>query len=255
MFLSPEKFALLIAIASGIPILLIVFVSFLLFHQNNLRKQQELNIMEAMLTTQEDERKRIASDLHDQIGPQLVGVKLLISIDQSSLSEKQSGNLAFAKSKLDEAIIEVRNISHNLYTGNIDAIGLTASLQEAAKSLESGNKKIVMDLNVDEQNLSYTHQINLYRICLELISNSLKHSNGDEISIQLKEDKDLIQLSYRDNGTSTTNSLTPTTFSKGLGMQSVKNRIRLLRGEILSYSTDYSKGSDFSFRFKKEKVN
>lgn len=246
MFLPPEKFVLLIAFASGIPIIFIVFISILLFKQNNMRKQQELDVMHAMLTTQEDERKRIASDLHDQIGPQLVGAKLLISFDSSSLSEKQSANLVTAKQKLDDTITEIRNVAHNLYSENIYEIGLVESLREEVRNLESTNKHFILNLNILDSTIPYLYQINIYRICLELISNSIKHSSGDTIFLSLSEVGDAFILDFNDNGT----TLSMKNNAKGIGLQNIRNRIKLLGGEIIEFPNNFLQGAHFAFKFK-----
>jgi len=246
MFLSPEKFALLIALASGIPILFIGFFSFLLFKQNNLRKKREIDIMNAMLQTQEEERKRIAQDLHDQIGPQLSGIKLLISTNRDNHPEKAIENISSAKRKLDEAITEIRNISHNLYSGNVAEIGLIESLKETIHGFENFNKQFILNFQIEENTLTYIQQINIYRICLELIYNSIKHSSGDTITLSMYDLNHFIHLDYSDNGKSNPNK----SQSNGIGLKNIQNRVQLLGGETINFTQDYSQGAQYSFRFK-----
>jgi two-component system, NarL family, sensor kinase len=244
MFLSKEEFILLIAIASGVPIILIGFVAALLFRQNNQRKMKQIEIRDAMLSTQENERKRIARDLHDHIGPLLTGIKLEISFDSNTLSEKQTRNLEKAKKDCDLTIQEIRSISHDLYSSNITSIGLIASLQETIKSLSNDTFIFNLNFSIDDSKLSYDFQINLYRICLELINNSIKHSSGNAIFLSLTDTNRVIHLEYNDNGISQAHQE-----SIGIGLQNLKNRIKLLNGEIIDFSEDFSEGAKFKFLF------
>jgi two-component system NarL family sensor kinase len=246
MFLTKEEFILLIALSAGVPIFLIGYVSFLLLRQNNLRKQKQIEIRDAMLMTEEKERKRIAQDLHDQITPFIAGIKYEISFNTSTSQDKINFNIEKAKHDLTTLIGEIRNISHNLYSTKIINLGLFKSLQESLQGFESANKEINVSSNIDEEKLSYQFKVNVYRICMELINNSMKHSNGQKINIRLDETGNYIYLEYKDNGNISGNSS-----GDGIGMQNIRNRVNLLNGKVVNFTTTFEKGANYLFEFLK----
>ncbi len=246
MFLTKEEFILLIALSAGVPIFLIGYVSFLLLRQNNLRKQKQIEIRDAMLNTEEKERKRIAQDLHDQITPFIAGIKFEISFNSSTSQEKINFNIEKAKQDLTSLIGEIRNISHNLYSTKIINLGLIKSLQESLQGFESSKKEIHVSSNIKEEGLPYQFKVNIYRICMELINNSIKHSNGSNINIRIDETGNIIYLEYKDNGNSSEKNS-----SDSIGLQSIRNRVNLLNGNVINFSTTFEKGAYYLFEFRK----
>jgi two-component system NarL family sensor kinase len=246
MFLTKEEFILLIALSAGVPIFLIGYVSFLLLRQNNLRKQKQIEIRDAMLLTEEKERKRIAQDLHDQITPFIAGIKYEISFNTTTSQDKINFNIEKAKHDLTTLIGEIRSISHNLYSTKIINLGLIKSLQESLPSFGSANKEINVASNINEEKLSYQFKVNVYRICMELINNSMKHSNGEIINIRLDESGNYIYLEYKDNG-----NIDKKQSGDSIGIQSIRNRVNLLNGKIVNFTTTFEKGAYYFFEFLK----
>ena len=246
MFLSTEKFILLILLASGVPVFLIALVSYLLYKQNNAKKLEEVKLLNAILLSQEEEQNRIAQDLHDQIGPELSSIKMLISYSNDSLSMKQIHNLNLAKSMLDKLVTEIRTISHNLKSSRIAEIGLSTSLHEIASHFNNSPFQIYLDIHIDDLQLSYQQQVNIYRICLELISNSVTHSNGNRIDLCLHPFKNFLQMEYTDNGSSNN-------YYKqdgGAGLANIKNRIKLLDSRIFYFTDNFKLGAHYIFHFR-----
>lgn len=246
MLLSKEDFIILISIASGTPIILTAFVSYLLLRNNDLRKKRQIELLDAMLATQETERKRIAQDLHDQISPLLVGIKLQLSFENENLSENQIRILSNARNDLNRAIDEMRIISHDLYSSNITSIGLNESLRESIVAYDGIKKQIDFKFSIDETELSYVFKINIYRICSELIGNSIKHSNGNLIFLAITEENNIITLNFEDNGSNVNSS----NENDGIGLQNIKNRVELLGGKIMDFSNTFEIGAKYKFLFK-----
>lgn len=170
----------------------------------NLINEQELKTYEAMMEGQEEERKRIAVDLHDRLGSMLSTVKLLFSaldtkIDQALDENKQQ--YTKANLLLDEACVEVRRISHNLSTGMVSSFGLQTALEELADSIDDSGI-ISCNLNVYgmEERVNTKLEVAIYRMIQEIINNILKHANATKISIQLNKTEDSINISIEDNG-------------------------------------------------------
>lgn len=209
-------------------------------------RDQELKSMEAMMKGQDEERKRIARDLHDRLGSMLSTVKLHFSSVEEEiklLQQKQKTAYDSALDMLDEAVDEVRKISHNLHSGAIAKFGLKTAVNQLIQAIQSANSIRIsfMDNGVDPE-LYQGIEVELYRIIQELLSNTLKHSGADEAIIQLNFSSGLITFSYEDNGKGMDTSRLSE--SDGLGMQSIESRVRKIGG---TYSIDSRPGHGFTF--------
>ena len=196
-------------------------------------KEQTLSTAFARLEGIEEERKRIARELHDGIGVKLSTAKLYFApIDNqlADLSQKDQEKFQKANNILDEAYIEVRKISHNLASPSLSNLGLLGELKLLAKRIEGAKqmKVNIMTHNLQE-GLAPNIEIVSYRIISELITNVLKHAQATEINIQLNLFDDLFNLMVEDNGigfdqTQTTNTKT------GLGLENIQSRVEALQG-------------------------
>ncbi|MGZ5245304.1 MAG: tetratricopeptide repeat-containing sensor histidine kinase, partial [Bacteroidia bacterium] len=200
---------------------------------NNLLKEQEIKAISAMIKGQEQERQRIAEDLHDRLGSLLSTVKL----NFSGLEKK--ANIALADSDqyrkgiflLDEACTEVRKIAHNMASGVLQKYGYLTAVNELKSSIESSNQVKVnlyshnTDIPVDKET-----EINLYRITQELVSNILKHAAATEINIQYTIIENTINLIVEDNGRGFNYQEKQNV--KGMGISNVFARVSKLEGNI-----------------------
>ncbi|MDY8136080.1 sensor histidine kinase [Aquimarina sp. 2201CG5-10] len=188
----------------------------------------------AMIEGQEDERKRIASDLHDRLGSMLSMVKLHYqSVEKNIEHLNISNQRQYSKANLllDKACAEVRNIAHNMVSGTLTKFGLIAALDDLKDSLEDNNT-VNIDLIVHgfKNRLEQKNEINIYRIIQELISNVLKHANASEIVIQLIFNQNGLNLIVEDNG----NGFEVNNISKdgGMGLKNVLSRVDEIKGEL-----------------------
>lgn len=211
-----------------------------------LMQEQELKSIDAMLKGQDEERQRIAQDLHDRLGSILSTVKLHFSTMEEEirkLQDKQHQSYVLATEMLDEAVDEVRKISHDLHTGSVSKFGLKTAVNQLIQALESGNTLRIrfMDNQIDPMNFA-PFEVELYRIIQELLSNTLKHAEAKEVNMQLTKSEGFITFSYEDNGKGM--NVQKLDESQGLGMVSIQNRVRKINGRS---TIDSMPGHGFTF--------
>ncbi|WP_083629501.1 tetratricopeptide repeat-containing sensor histidine kinase [Tenacibaculum agarivorans] len=210
----------------------------------DLLKKQELKSINDMLLAQEQERKRIAQDLHDRLGSMLSMVKLHFKSVEENVEALVKNNIRqykTANNLLDEACEEVRKIAHNMSSGVLAKFGLIPALKELTNSLnESDNIDIeFIDYGIDNR-LENNLEINLYRIIQELFSNVLKHSQASEISLQLIKNKKRLSIIFEDNGI----GFDPNSKVEGIGLKNIKSRIIKFNGQL---EIDSGKGNGTTF--------
>lgn len=199
----------------------------------DLLKDQELKSISAMLEGQEQERKRIAEDLHDRLGSLLSTVKLHFAAFGNNLRTKELEIPQYASANvlLDEACEEVRRIAHNMLSGVLVQFGLVPALRELADSIESSSdiKVNVSAFGLDER-LESRVEIEIYRIIQELVNNILKHAQASEINIQLTRQDSLLNIMVEDNGQGFDTS--DVRNSKGIGLKNMAYRAEKIGGSF-----------------------
>lgn len=219
-------------------------------HEQKIEKllsDQELKSINAMMEGQDIERKRIAQDLHDRLGSMLSTVKHHFSAMESKITELRDQNMEQYKTAinlLDDAVREVRHISHDMLSGTLVKFGLAAALEDLKNSIEVPGK-LTVELNLFglDQRLENEVEIALYRIIQELVGNSLKHAKASEMSIQLTLSDDNLNVMVEDNGRGfDAHNIT----SDGIGLQNIYERIERQNG---TYHLDASIGRGTTFVF------
>ncbi|MFZ6012530.1 MAG: tetratricopeptide repeat protein [Bacteroidota bacterium] len=205
---------------------------------DELLRDQEIKSLRAYLNGQDEERKRLAVDLHDRLGSTLSATKLYFGSLNGSGAENQQ-SLEKASQLLDTAVEEVREISHNLLSGAITKFGLATALQELKETITNSNR-LNMELFIHglDGRLDTKAELHLYRIIQELVSNALKHANASEITVQLTKQANELILTVEDNGVGFDHQIK--LISKGVGLQNVESRIQSLEGTML---IDSNKGN------------
>ena len=207
-----------------------------------LLRDQEVKTTYAKLEGQDEERKRIAQDLHDRVGSILSTVKLYFDGFNSKLDTMHSQSLenhGKANELLDEAVSEVRKIAQNIHSGTLTKFGLKAEL-EALSELLIESKKIDIQITTFglEERLPVALEIKIYRIIQELVSNILKHAKATKINIQLNQFKEVINIIVQDNGIGFDEDKVKE--KDGMGLKSIRSRVYNLHGSII---IDTGKGS------------
>ncbi|MFY0602751.1 MAG: sensor histidine kinase [Flavobacteriaceae bacterium] len=198
----------------------------------DLLKKQELKSINDMIFAQEQERKRIAQDLHDRLGSMLSMVKVHFKSVEENIEKLIKDNVTqykTANNLLDEACEEVRKIAHNMSSGVLAKFGLVPALNELINSLKESSKVEIEFIDHGLGNrLENDLEINVYRIIQELFSNVLKHSKASEVSLQILKKKNRLSIIFEDNGIgfNSDESL------KGMGLTNIKSRITKFDGQM-----------------------
>jgi signal transduction histidine kinase len=183
-------------------------------NQLELKHQQEQ--LEHFINGTEEERKRLAADLHDDVGTRLASFRMKLSRDLDNIP---------IKTELDEIIQNVREISHNIMPSSIALFGLDVSVSQLAKSFEvSGKIHFETDIQ-GTSTLDTNTSLALYRVLQELINNTLRHSNAGNVKINSRSAGNNFELEYSDDGRGM-----PAIKTQGIGLRSIENRLRMIEG-------------------------
>lgn len=200
---------------------------------HELLKEMELKSLNSMLEGQEEERQRIAADLHDRLGSMLSMVKLHFqSMDSQIDVIKQENKTQYemASELLDNACSEVRKIAHNMVSGVLDKFGLVPALEDLAVSLNQSETMSVEFISFGmDARLNRKLEVTIYRVVQELISNTLKHAEATDITIQLLQSKDNLNLIVEDNGIGF-NADEKT--NNGIGLKNLTSRVHHINGKL-----------------------
>jgi signal transduction histidine kinase len=204
-------------------------------HIKNVLQEQELITVNAALEGKDQERNRIARELHDRLGYILSLAKLNFSSLQEDLNKLKSENqerYTKISGMLDEAATEVRRISHDLYGSSVFNFGIVTALHQLAEAVSAANK---MEVRFHSQfvptDLGLDLQVNIYRIVGELISNSIKHSGAGQIDIQLIGRRGDVILTYEDDGCGF--NMDDQSWKRGMGYTSIEARLKKINGTYL----------------------
>lgn len=198
-----------------------------------LEKDNQLLVIDAMLKGQEEERSRIAKDLHDGLGGMLSGTKLSFMNMKENLVLTPENAILFDKSlsMLDNTIGDLRKVAHNLMPEALVKYGLVEALRDFCDSVQSSTHlKIVYQTFGDSRKLSNTAEVFIYRIIQELVNNAVKHAEANQIIVQLTTNSNKIGIAVEDDGKGF--DATAITNRKGDGLDNIKYRVQYLNGTI-----------------------
>jgi two-component system, NarL family, sensor kinase len=217
-----------------------------LSHAKEREESQRLRFA-AVLEAEENERSRVAKDLHDGIGQLLSTAKLTLSAIDEPPSSESSKMLNNSMQIIDEATREVRTISHNLMPATLTQIGLGAALHDLFMKINESNLlRINLSVTGLEERLPPSTEIAVYRVIQEIINNMIKHSKADSITVKIVRKESSMYLSIADNGVGFEKELIAK--STGLGWKNIFSRISMLNGEI-EVDTEPGSGTNISIQF------
>jgi signal transduction histidine kinase len=193
----------------------------------NMKTEQELKQLNAMMHGQEEERNRIASDLHDRLGARLSSIKLLFQSEQNEANDNLKNKLL---DNINEAIKETREISHNLSTDMLTRFGLETALTDIIRTINEA-EKIQAELAIYglQKRLPLEIERNVYHIALELINNTIKHAQANNIILQISQSDGEINLFYEDDGTGFD---VQNVVNSGMGIRSIYARVNTINGAV-----------------------
>ncbi len=186
--------------------------------------------MNAIIETEEKERKRVAGELHDSLGQMLSTARLNVSSLSGSIPKDDEVVLATSLKIIDDACEEVRNISHNMMPTALIRLGLIPAIEEMVSEINGSNQLAAQFITNTTMRFSETKEITIYRIVQEVVNNMIKHAKASEIVISMNLVDEKIQLSIKDNGTGFDTILVSQ--STGLGWKNIYSRVGMLEGTI-----------------------
>ncbi|MGN6421641.1 MAG: ATP-binding protein [Pseudobacter sp.] len=231
-----------VLISGAVALLIILILSYLNYRNKQKLQQQRISELEtekqllatqSLLKGQEDERSRLAKDLHDGLGGLLSGVKLQLGAMKGNLILTEENGRAFnnALNKLDESISEMRRVAHNMMPEALLNMGLKQALQDFCDGLaESQSFSITCEFYGLEQRMAPSVEIVLYRIIQELMNNAIKHSGASIILAQVIRQQDHVTITIEDNGKGfdTANLENMRT----AGLRNIRSRVNYLHGSM-----------------------
>lgn len=201
---------------------------------------QEAGRIATIIKTQEEERNRVASDLHDSIGQQISALKFYFD----SIQKQKDETLRIQLLKKTEALIdnvsdEIRNICFQLMPRSVEKFGIGQSIKQLADLIHFSTG-IKFDVKIEEQTdkLDPNVSMSVYRVIQEFVNNSIKHAKCKNISIHLSVKPKVLSLNMADDGIGFTNNAS---LKKGNGIDNINLRIKYLKGDLI-FNPEKNKG-------------
>jgi signal transduction histidine kinase len=203
------------------------------------RQRSEKRVINAIINTEENERKRFAKDLHDGLGPILSTVKMSLSALTERIKDP-SGKVILNNTNhlVNEAIATIKDISNNLSPHVLSNFGLSSAIAAFTTKINQ-TKAVEIDFksNMETQRLENDKEVVIYRAVCELINNSILHSGASRIEIELNKHEKFVTLQFYDNGRGfDTSSLTKEDL-KGMGLSNIETRVKTVEGVFILEST------------------
>ena len=205
---------------------------------------QKQKVFQASITAQEEERKRIAQDMHDAISAKLNVVNLTthMLLSDETLNEEQQNSLTHILNVNSTTLESSRKIAHDLLPPVLDKFGLTVALEELFEDFTK-SKQVSINSNIEQLPfLTSSHELHVFRILQELINNSIRHGKASILDINLEKAQSGFKLTYKDNGIGF--DADKISINSGIGLQNIESRVAILNG-IFTVTSSREEGSTF----------
>ncbi len=206
-----------------------------LIYQNRISHLKEIaetktRFSRQLIESQEAERKRIAAELHDGLGQNLIVIKnrAMLGLKKGDDKERVVKELNSISESATQALDEVREITNDLRPQLIDRLGLTKAINAMLKKV-SDVIEIESEIDSIDNIFNENEEISVYRIVQESLNNVIKHSNATTVSVKIKQTENTVSITIEDNG----KGFEVENISSGLGLVGLKERSQLLNGELL----------------------
>jgi signal transduction histidine kinase len=203
------------------------------------RLRSEKRVINAIINTEENERKRFAKDLHDGLGPILSTVKMSLSALNERIKDSTGTVILNNTTHLvNEAIGTIKEISNNLSPHVLTNFGLSSAIGAFTTKINQ-TKAVEIDFksNMENQRLENEKEVVVYRAVCELINNAILHSGASRIEIELNKHEKFVTLQFYDNGRGFDTSTLSKEDTKGMGLSNIETRVKTVEGVFILEST------------------
>lgn len=240
----------------GMFFLAFAIVGFVLFYKRRLMKQElaiqeqrivhQQQVLATAIAIQDEERKRFAADLHDDIGGGISTVLLSVAkLKSNSESAPQAENIS---KQLNEVLQTVRKISYNIMPPALEDFGLDDALSDLCFTLhESSNVQIHYEWKGSAARLKFSNELAIYRIIKELLVNAIRHANATAIQVLISNSPSVFSFVVKDDGI----GFDAAKITKSAGIRNIKQRTQIIGATIDFYATA-QKGLTVTFQLQKE---
>ncbi len=198
------------------------------YELSQLEHKHQIEMLSSLMKGAESERQRLGRDLHDGLGGLLSGIKLKLNTIFQNSNYGSSELESELKSDLDHAITEMRLVSQSLLPDLLEKYGLSEALNQYCSRLSGQDLKIEFQSVNVKNHSDKEKELMFYRIAQELINNAIKHSEAEEILVQLQQRENELFLTVEDDGT----GFDEKTESQGSGLTNLRHRINYLKGNL-----------------------
>jgi signal transduction histidine kinase len=237
--LIDDWIGVLISVMIIVGVILIRELFYSLKRADTERVRSEKRVINAIINTEENERKRFAKDLHDGLGPILSTVKMSLSALTDRIKD-DSGSVILNNTNhlINEAISTIKDISNNLSPHVLSNFGLASAINAFTNKINQ-TKAVEIDFksNMETQRLDNDKEVVMYRAVCELINNSVLHSGASRIEIELNKHEKFITLQFYDNGRGFDTSSLSKEDIKGMGLSNIETRVKTVEGVFILEST------------------
>jgi len=258
--LGKRKTLIYVLTSSAAAILILSLLAYRNYHQNKklqqqriteLETHQQLTATEAVLKGEEQERTRLARDLHDGLGGMLSGIKYSFNTMKGNLIMTPENNQAFERSMdmLDSSIKEMRRVAHNMMPEALVKFGLDTALKDFCNDInQSGALEVsYQSMGLENAVIEQMTSIAIYRIAQELINNTLKHAAAKTAIVQVSKTNGEIAITIEDDGKGFDPLILKT--GKGIGWSNIMGRVDYLKGKV-DIKSEPGKGTSVHIEIK-----
>jgi signal transduction histidine kinase len=199
-----------------------------------LETEKQLAATESVLKGEEQERTRLAKDLHDGLGGMLSGIKYSMNAMKGNLIMTPENASAFERSMemLDSSIHEMRRVAHNLMPEALVKFGLDAALRDFCNDIsQSGVLSVTyQSVGLEGRDTDQSVAITIYRIVQELLNNTMKHASAQHAVVQVSRSGEDISITVEDDGKGFDTAILQK--SSGIGWSNIRHRVELMKGKM-----------------------
>jgi two-component system NarL family sensor kinase len=239
----------------GMLLLIFSFILFIFLYQRKILKKkkafegiekllqkQELQSAYNLIKAQDNERKRVASDVHDNLGSMLATLKIYTDLTVREKDDTELRKLAkHCNGLVLKLITEVRQIAHSLDGSTLKNFGLETAIKQLCEAISnSGKLRVMAIIDIHDAPTEGQMILDIYRVTQELFTNTLKHAQATDVRFEITQVKDEISMIYEDNGVG---FQVEEAKKKSMGLQNIASRVDRLHGTLSIESSE--KGSTF----------